>query len=154
MGLSKMLQWVDAELSNDRNDTVHDLLAHLAERMIEMNKVKNEEIKGFMNWLEREVGADIENLGNKTAIKEYHDHDFIGLLEVLKKNKGKLSIDLSSRKNQELLEKHFKESVSSLAPLKARIKATDDLIDEIVYRLYGLDKDERKIVKGEKGTVI
>lgn len=153
MGPVKMLQWVDAELSNGRNDTVHDLLAFLAERMIDMNNVKNDEVKGFLNWLGREIGADIEDLANKTAVKEYHDHDFIGLLEVLKKNKGKLSIDLSSRKNQELLDKHFKESSSAmLAPLKARIKATDDLIDEIVFRLYGLAEDEINIVKGEKGT--
>lgn len=152
MGLAKMLQWVDTELSNGRNDTVHDLLAYLAERMIEMNKEKNEESKGFLKWLEREIGANIEDLANKTAIKEYHEHDFIGLLEVLKKNKNKLSIELSSRKYQELLEEHFNESISKLEPLKARIKTTDELIDEIVYRLYGLDEKDIKIVKGEKGT--
>lgn len=150
MGLAKTLQWVDTELSNGRSDTVHDLLASLAERMIEMNKEKNEETKGFLKWLEREIGAEIENLANKTAIKEYHDHDFIVLLEVLKKNKSKLSIDLTSRKNQELLEKHFIESISKLEPLKDRIRATDELIDEIVYRLYGLAEDEINIVKGEK----
>lgn len=152
MGPAKVLQWVDTELSNGRSDTVHDILAHLAEQMIEMNKEKNEESKGFLKWLEREIGAEIDNLANKTVVKEYHDYDFIGLLEVLKKNKNKLSIDLSSRKNQEILEKHFKESVAKLDPLKTRIKATDDLIDEIVYKLYGLSEDEIKIVKGEKGT--
>lgn len=150
MGFTKVLQWVDTELFNGRSDTVHDLLALLAERMIEMNKAKNEESKGFLKWLERGIGAEIDNLANKTAIKEYHDHDFIGLLEVLKKNKNKLSIDLSSRKNQEILEKHFKESVAKLDPLKTRSKATDDLIDDIVYGLYGLDEDEIKIIKGEK----
>jgi len=154
MGLANILKWVDTELSNGRNDTVHDLLAFLSERMIEMNKEKNEESKGFLKWLEREIGADIENLANKTAIKEYHDHDFIGLLEVLKKNKSKLSVDLSSRKNQELFVEHFNESISKLEPLKARIKATDDLIDEIVYRLYGLAEDEINIVKSEKEVSI
>jgi len=38
--------------------------------------------------------------------------------------------------------------MSILEPLKARIKATDELIDEIVYKLYGLTEDEIKIVKG------
>lgn len=150
MGLAKVLQWVDTELSNGRSDTVHDLLASLAERMIEMNKAKNEESKGFLKWLEREIGAEIDNLANKTAVKEYHDHYFIGLLDVLKKNKSKLSIDLSSRKSHELLEEHFKESIAKLDPLKTRIKATDGLIDEIVYRLYGLTEEEMKIVKGVK----
>ena len=39
--------------------------------------------------------------------------------------------------------------MSILTPLKARIKATDNLIDEIVYRLYGLTEDEIKIVEGK-----
>lgn len=148
MNSANIISWVEKELSEGSNDTVHDFLAFLAERMIEMNKARNEESKRFLKWLEREIGADIEDIANKTVVKEYHDHDFIGLLEVLKKNKSKLSIDLSSRKKQELLEEHFKESISKLSPLKARIKETDELIDEIVYRLYGLTEDEINIVKG------
>ena len=38
--------------------------------MIEMNKDKNKEIKGFLKWFEREIGAEIDTLTNKTAIKE------------------------------------------------------------------------------------
>jgi len=37
--------------------------------------------------------------------------------------------------------------MSILEPLKARIKATDELIDEIVYRLYELTEEEIKIVE-------
>lgn len=39
--------------------------------------------------------------------------------------------------------------MSILTPLKARIKATDNLIDEIVYKLYGLTEEEIKIVEGK-----
>lgn len=60
----------------EKSDIAHDLLAYLAEQMIEMNKRKNGEIKGFLKWLEREIGAEIDNLANKTTIKEYHEHDF------------------------------------------------------------------------------
>ena len=84
----------------------------------------------------------------RTAIKEYHEHDFNQLLEVLKKNRIKISIDPSDRKTQELLENQFTKSLSILSPLKTRIKATDELIDEIVYRLYGLTEEEIKVVKG------
>ncbi|HHT9106823.1 MAG TPA: hypothetical protein ACFYD7_13275 [Candidatus Wujingus californicus] len=82
--------------------------------------------------------------------KEYHNHNFDQLLEVLKKNRKLLSIDPSDRKTQKMLEKQFIKSMSILEPLKARIKATDELIDEIVYRLYGFTEEEIKIVK-EKG---
>ncbi|MCR4322055.1 MAG: hypothetical protein NUV74_17190 [Candidatus Brocadiaceae bacterium] len=37
--------------------------------------------------------------------------------------------------------------MSILEPLKTRIKATGEIIDEIVYRLYGLTEEEVKIVK-------
>jgi hypothetical protein len=45
----------------EQSDVVHDLLAFLAERMLEMNKQKQQEIKGFLGWLEGEVGS-VSNL--------------------------------------------------------------------------------------------
>ena len=142
-----ILEWVDKELAENHNDTVHDFLAHLAEQMIEMNKKKNEEMKGFLKWLEREIGAEIEELTNKTVIKEYHDHSFVHLLEVLKKNKKKITTDPSNRKTQELLEDNLLKSISVLQPLKKKIEVTDTLIDQIVYKLYGLTEEEIKIVE-------
>ena len=143
-----VIKWADYELALGRTDTSHDFLAYLAEQMIEMNKTKNVEIKGFLTWLEREIGAEVENLANKTAIKEYHEHDFDHVLEVLKKNKNKISVDPSSRKTQELLEKHFTKSMLVLEPLKEKIKNTDNLIDQIVYKLYGLTEEDIEIVEG------
>ena len=51
----------------EKSDVVHDLLAFLAERMLEMNKQKQQEIKGFMGWLEGYVGAKVEDLTPKTV---------------------------------------------------------------------------------------
>ncbi|WKZ15733.1 MAG: Eco57I restriction-modification methylase domain-containing protein [Candidatus Jettenia caeni] len=136
----------------EKSDIVHDLLAYLARQMIEMNNKKDNEIKGFLKWLEREIGSEINELSNKTAIREYHEHNFNQLIETLKRNRGKLSIDPSDRKTQERLEDQFTQSISVLEPLKTKIKTTDDLIDEIVYRLYGLIEEEIKIVKGEVST--
>lgn len=148
MNFQDTIAWAERELAEGRNDTIHDFLAYLAEQMIEMNKTKNDEIKGFLKWLEREIGVAVEELTNKTAIKEYHAHDFDQFLEVLKKNKKKLSTNPSDRKRQELLEQQFNKSMSVLGLVKARIDATDELIDEVVYKLYGLSKEEVGIVKG------
>ena len=43
-------RWLDARLSAEpeQADVVHDLLAHLAERMIEMHKQKQVEVRGFL----------------------------------------------------------------------------------------------------------
>src|SRR3989338_4787748 len=46
-----IVKWADYELALDRSDTSNDFIAYLAEQMIELNKVKNEEIKGFLKWL-------------------------------------------------------------------------------------------------------
>ena len=48
-----------------------------------------------------------------------------------------------------MLEKQFTKSIPILFPLKARIKATDELIDEIVYRLYSLTEEEIEILLRE-----
>ena len=60
-----LLALVDAHLSPSqaagaRSDVVHDLLAYLAEQMIAMNKAKQAEVKGFLAWLSREIGAPID----------------------------------------------------------------------------------------------
>jgi translation initiation factor 2B subunit (eIF-2B alpha/beta/delta family) len=147
MIFQETLQWVKQELKQGRNDTVHDFLAYLAEQMIELNKTRNDEIKGFLEWFEREIGTGIDTLTNKTAIKEYHDNDFNHLLDVLKKNKNKISVDPANRKIQETIDKNFNESMSLLAPLKEKIKATDNLTDLIVYELYDLTPEEIEIVE-------
>lgn len=144
-----IIKWADYELALNRNDTIHDFLAYLAEQMINLNKAENEEIKGFLKWLEREIGSEIDTLANKTAIKEYHYNDFNHLLDVLKKNKNKISVDPSDRRKQELLENHFTKSISVLEPLKKKIRSTDNLIDQIVYKLYGLTDEEINIVDGQ-----
>ncbi len=147
---NQIITFVETELATNHSDVIHDILDYLAEQMIEMNKAKNEEIKGILKWLEREIGCSIDDLTGKTVIKDYHEGDFESLLTVLKKNKQKLSKDPSNRKFQETLEKHFNESISVLAPLTEKIKATDNLIDQIVYKLYSLTSEEMEIVEGKK----
>ena len=145
------MDFVSARLSAapEESDVVHDLLAYLAERMIEMNKEKNAEIKGFLRWLEGEIGAPIEELTNKTALKEYYEAGFDALAGALTKNKKKLKegYDPTRREPKEKLQTEFNASVAKLAPLLGRIETTDKLIDAIVYRLYGLSEDEKRIVE-------
>ncbi len=40
--------------------------------------------------------------------------------------------------------------LNDITPLKVHIKATDNLIDQIVYRLYGLTDAEIAIVEGQQ----
>ena len=132
----------------ERSDVVHDLLAFQAEQMVEMNKAKGEEIRGFLRWLEREIEVEIETLQGKTKIQSYFDLSFEELLEILKRNRRSIAVDPSSRDFQESLEREFTRSCDELNPLRSRIQRTDALIDQVVYQLYGLTDEEIAIVEG------
>ena len=132
----------------ERSDIVHDLLAFLAEEMVEMNKAKGEEIRGFLRWMEREIGVEIDTLKNKTKIQGYFDLLFEELLEILRSNRRRIAIDPSSRDFQESLEREFTNGLDTLNPLLTRIQGTDTLIDQVVYQLYGLTDEEIAIVEG------
>lgn len=136
-------------------DIIHDLLAYLAEQMIELNKQKQTEIKSFLKWLGRFIGCEIDTLTNKSKIQNYlgdyyknePNLSFDDLIEVLKKNKKKLKIDPVARKEQQTLEKEYQDSLNTLLPIKEQLTNCDKLIDATVYRLYGLTQEEIVIVE-------
>ena len=156
---AEILAQVDACLPKDaagnfiadqeKSDVVHDLLAFLAERMLEMNKQKQQEIRGFLGWLEGYLGAKVEDLTPKTKLQSYWDSDFNAFLAVLKKNQKKLGINPSGRDASEMLKDEFAKSVGKLEPLREMIDRTDRLIDDAVFRLYGLTEEEIGIVEGK-----
>ncbi|TFH42054.1 MAG: hypothetical protein E4G94_06945 [ANME-2 cluster archaeon] len=133
----------------EESDMVHDLLAHLAECMIENNKEKNAEIKSFLTFVEGETGAVIDDMTNKTAIREYYNHEFQKLIDILVKNRKKLrdGYDPKSPTNYRHLQEWYNDSVGKLQPLMGRIEVTDKVIDQIVYRLYRLTEEEIEIVE-------
>ena len=69
---------------------------------------------------------------------------------MLKKNRKKLAVDPAHREPGEALRAEFQGSVGKLAPLRERIGKTDELIDAVVYRLYGLTEEEIAIVEGKE----
>lgn len=153
----------------EQSDVVHDILAFLAEQMIEMNKEKQNEIKGFLGWLESQLKIDpdtkgnlgIDGLAGKSQIKNYlgnyqkgEGHLFFeDFWKILEKNKAKIQANLNSRELYETIKSEYENSLSKLLPLKQRLQKTDWLIDQIVYKLYGLSDEEIKIVEGSTGRI-
>jgi Alw26I/Eco31I/Esp3I family type II restriction m6 adenine DNA methyltransferase len=152
-----LLAFVDSRLAAqpEESDVVHDLLAFLAEQMVDRNKEKNNEIKAFLNFVESEIGASVETLSNKTLIQEYYANDFTKFVDVLVKNKSKIKegYNPKSRAHHETLKDWYDSSVANLKPLMEKIAATDALIDQIVYKLYGLTEEEIRIVEGNGKTL-
>ena len=146
-----------------QSDVVHDILAFLAEQMIEINMGKQNEIKGFLEWLESQLkiqpdgkgNTGIETLTGKTQIKNYlgdyqknEEHlSFEAFWRIIERNKIKIQANLKSRETFENIKKEYEKSLSKLLPLKEKLRKTDWLIDQIVYKLYGLTEDEIKLVE-------
>jgi len=146
----------------EQSDVVHDLLAFLAEEMIRLNEEKQQEMKNFLSWLEAELqvwpdskgNTGIEALTGKTQLKNYlgdyqkaePELPFDEFWKILQKNKGRIGRNLTHEFMAELREA-YKRSLSKLLPIKERLRLTDALIDQIVYRLYGLTPEEIKIVE-------
>jgi Alw26I/Eco31I/Esp3I family type II restriction m6 adenine DNA methyltransferase len=135
------------DTEHEKSDVVHDLLAFLAEEITRLNKGKQSRIKAFLSWLGKEIlKGSVEEQKNKTKIKDYHNGSFEDLLDVLKQNN--VVPDPCPPNIRDKIENVFLEAVNALTPLKAHIKATDDLIDQVVYRLYSLTDAEIVIVEG------
>ena len=67
-----------------------------------------------------------------------------------RRNRRRIQVDPSDRAFQEHLAQEYPASLDKLLPLKARLAATDRLIDLIVYQLYGLTGEEVAVVEGRE----
>ena len=157
---------IPKDLPWERTDVVHDTLAYLAEQMIEMNNEKQEEIKGLLKWLENQLNIQLDGKGNvgiealtgKSKLKNYlgdyqkgEEHlSFEDLWKILEKNKTRIQTNLKSREFFDVIKTEYEKSLSKLLPLKEKLRKTDWLIDQIVYKLYGLSQEEIRIVEGQK----
>ncbi len=135
----------------EKSDVVHDVLAFLAEEMIEMNKEKQQIVNNFHSWLEKFIEVDIKTLSGKTKLQKFDDFDWSFVLQVLLNNNSKLGINMTLDEPKRIIHEKFTDAMKQLKPLKLRIAKTDDLIDSIVYKLYGLTDEEIRIVEESVG---
>ncbi len=141
----------------EESDVVHDLLAALAQRMIDLNQQKQAEMKRFTGWLEGLLKISVDDLTGKSRLKNFlgdyqkgeAELSYAELEEILYKNKGKLGISLSDSRVQERLRAEYESSLKVLCPIKDSLAWTDRVIDQIVYKLYGLTEAEIAIVEGK-----
>jgi hypothetical protein len=165
---SALARWLDERLSAEpeQADVVHDVLAHLAERMIAMHKERQTRVEAF--WLDLEGVTEAETFAD---LKERGKWERM----LWKAEPCRGFVDEESRSTRHLDESLgwgedcFKAFVKMLAgtvahlsevvgvyrvhhpgyrALVRRIAATDRLIDLVVYRLYGLTADEVGVVEG------
>ena len=127
----------------ERADVVHDLLAFLAEQMTALKRKKCAAVKQFLTDLKDFHGIDTRMLKPKTKLDEFWKLEAAGVFAHFRANKLRLK-DSDEAK----IRGRFHNAKDTLVPLESQITFTDELIGQIVYRLYGLTTDEIKIVEG------
>lgn len=113
------------------------LFIDLADIMISLNQQLQEKRSRFL----RRLSNNLDGLKITTALQQFDQMDFKGLLAELKKQKIHIPI-----KEQDEWEDAFNERVVECQELSAQIKATDNEIDNRVFDLYELTEEERRIV--------
>lgn len=124
--------------SKEKSDVIHDFLGFLAQMMIKIKLVKNKEVNRFHRWLEKYLNMKIENCVGKEKIKNYFFQTYDDFLKNLSKNKIEIKVDLKEE---------FNSSKNLLKPTLKKIEETDSLIDNIIYKLYGLTKKEISLIE-------
>ncbi|XSG77558.1 Eco57I restriction-modification methylase domain-containing protein [Herpetosiphon llansteffanensis] len=156
----QVLTQVQQVLAAEQSDVVHDLLAYLAQQMIDLNKAKQHESKRFLGWLESQLRIQpkkdetgIESLSGKTIIQGYLGDYQKGQREVswgdfwyrLYQNRNRFAANLSDLEAS--INQAYRQSLAILLPIKHDLARTDALIDKIVYRLYGLSAAEIELIE-------
>src|SRR5262249_33855216 len=157
-----VLQLVQAHIDANKTDVAHDLLAHLAQRMIDLNKhKKQEEVKRLLTWVEKllKIRSDkngaggIDSLTGKTILEGYLGDYQQGEGERpwrefhyrLYQNRNRFAVSLSDVEGE--IQREYEKSLETLIPIKRDLARTDALIDKIVYCLYGLTDEEIELIE-------
>ena len=137
-----ILDFTKTELAANHADVIHDFLAYLAGQMTELNKAKQTTAKTFLTDLKDFHEIEARSLTPKTKLDEFWKLETAGLFAHLHANKIRIK-----ESDEEKIRTHFLKAKDKLVPLDSQINSTDELIDQIVYHLYGLTPAEIKIVE-------
>lgn len=121
------------------DENKESIIVNTFDKLIRNNETLKNEITNFKKWIKRTF--EIDKLSAK--LENYYELNLDEFLKELKKKK----VDTKSRKNQELLETEFNNSIDIIKPLQNEIKETENKINQLVYELYDLNPEEIDIIE-------
>ena len=94
-------------------------------------------------------GVDTRALTPKTKLDEFWKLETAEMFAHLRANTKTLAAQNIRLKDsdEEKIRDRFQKAKEKLVPLDSQINSTDELIDQVIYRLYGLTAEEIKIVE-------
>ncbi len=114
-----------------------------ADRMLYLNKQFHQTQKEFLDWLKIQYG--LEKVSKK--LESFYALDEEGFFAELKKKRPKENKNISPKQTGEI-KQYFEDYQQKIIAVKSEIEKTDSEIDEMVYELYGLTKEEIQIIEG------
>ncbi len=126
------------KLDNSAKKDLADELSSLADKMLSLNKDLQAKRARFLQLLQN----NLPEVKITSALADFDTLDFAGFVAELKKQKIKLSLS----QQDEWLD-FFDKYKSACEELKSSIAATDAEINQLVYDLYGLTEEERKLIE-------
>jgi len=172
----ELLAFVEARLAAqpEQSDVVRDLLSYLAEQMIDLNRQRQQAVEDFTLGLESILShaelQRISRLWTPPHIAQTGERDVDKKLAEAQEMLGSLAIrvlelrdDIGALNEEQWkwllkqrlrgpdlfnLVKAYRNFQPPVAALDSEIAATDHLVDQVVYRLYGLTPEEIAIVEG------
>ncbi|MDR2623536.1 MAG: hypothetical protein LBC39_03030 [Methanobrevibacter sp.] len=115
-------------------------LKRLAIKMTDLNKKLNNEIKSFHKYLISDF--KVSKLNKKLI--NYYNLSFDELYKEIKKQNKSIK-----RREKDLLEEEFNDSIGIIKSLNFKIENTDKKINKLVYELYELTDEEIAIIEKE-----
>lgn len=141
------VQWKQVEQSSDRDFVIHMVISILAQQMNKLNTHISRESKLFLSWFELWTGSRLDDWSAKTKLARYYEISFPELVEILKQNQNRVTMDLTARDKLEALKGEFDKSVAILKPLENESARLDVIIDRLVYDLYSMSDDEVEVME-------
>ena len=134
----KLASVKEIPIPNIENNTFYDSLSKKTDIILDLKVKINNVISTFIERLG--LNVKLENPSQK--INKFYNYDFKTFLAELKKQKVSLSL-----KEQDEWEDYFNEYKTAINNIQAGIEKTDQEIDQMVYKLYGLTEEEIQIVE-------
>ena len=125
------------DLTSPENQDIAEYLYVFANQMFSLNSQLQEKRSNFQHRL----SDNLEGVKITTALQTFDRMTFAEFLKELKKQK--ITIPL---KQQGEWENFFNDCMEECQKLSAQIKATDEKIDDMVFDLYRLTEEERRII--------
>lgn len=107
-----------------------------------MNRQGRMTAKQFLTDLKDFHNIDADALKPKTKLDEFWELDAAEVFAHFRANKLRLK-----DADEEKIRARFQRAKDQIVQLESSLAFTDDLIDEIVYRLYALTPEEIRVVK-------